>query len=100
MRFKVGDVVVLVRPYFRSDLRGIEGTIFAVGRFPPGYRDPRDGMPLRDGADYLVNFDVDGVRFSCCDDAQLAPKRPPATELGSWHEIERITGWHPEREVA
>jgi hypothetical protein len=92
VRFKVGDVVVLVHPRTGAAGNGSPGMEGVVAFVEPAHIHSDGGV-----SDYWIQW-AHGMYWAA--DWQLAPKRPPATELGSWHEIERITGWHPERETA
>lgn len=97
MRFKVGDVVVVRWVRNGGDatwFAGAEVTIEAIhlGSPSPG----REHLGVVE--DCTVRL-VDG-RHAFPTFAQLAPKRPPLTELGSWDAIEKVTGWSPTREIA
>lgn len=99
MRFKVGDMVVLVvarTPKGRGNL-GREAVVERIGKFP-AYHRFEDGVHTRFEADYRIRYN-DG-EVGCVLESQLVPKRPPQTELGSWGEIARVTGWSPTKEVA
>ena len=92
MRFKVGDVVVLVKarmPESQSEI-GNEFTVVEVGPFN-GERSAYNGKLNLDGEYVIANRNGCGLVY----DFQLAPKRPPAEQLGSWDEIERTVGWSP-----
>lgn len=86
MRFKVGDVVVLLLVHPESDMG------------QRGFRGGEEGTVKGTYPDVIVDFP--GFANAWISPEHLRLKRPPQTELGTWESIERITGWHPEREVA
>jgi hypothetical protein len=84
MRFRVGDVVVLVKarmPESQIEI-GSEFTVVEVGPFNGG-RSAYNGKLNLEGEYVIANRNGCGVVY----DFQLAPKRPPAFERGSWDEI-------------
>ena len=90
MRFKVGDVVVLVPAVSPHPLMGAEVTVLERRHYN-GLTG--EGTPYV-GPIYRLDVANRGGTFWWIESV-LRPKRPPAEQLGSWDEIERTVDWSP-----
>jgi hypothetical protein len=96
MRFKVGDVAILIKTRWHgcADPTGQEVVVRAMGPWSTG-TEMLDGYCIKAPAEYEVETANGCIGHVM--DWQLAPKRPPQ-ELSTWEQVQKDTGWNPNKQ--
>lgn len=99
-KFKIGDVCLGQNFHAYPEFNGVECEVLGVREQGGIYQHAfRRGLFVIVGPSYYVRWATTGKKY-CVAERHLRKKQLPEEYLGSWEEIEQLTGWNPTRTKA